>query len=59
MKSRRRLIVFTLLFSVCIGNYSRIANHDAIRNVVFLSIFALGVVSALFLSEIIDAIKNR
>lgn len=59
MKSRKKIIILALLFIVSIANYSNIAKNDEIRSVHFLSIFALGVISAILLREIVVAIKNR
>lgn len=59
MKSRKKLIILALLFIVAIGNYNRISGENSVRTVEFLSIFALGAITALFLREIIAAIKNR
>jgi len=59
MKSRKKLIILALLFIIAIGNYNRIAGVEDVRAVGFLSIFALGAISAIFICEIIATIKNR
>jgi hypothetical protein len=59
MKTRKKLIILAILLVLAIGNYNRIANLDTVRTVKFLSIFALGAISSMFLREIIVAIKNR
>lgn len=59
MKSRKKLIILAVLLILSIGNYSRISTNDEIRNVHFISIFALGAISALFLQEVILTFKNR
>jgi hypothetical protein len=59
MKSRKKLIILAILLIIAIGNYNRIASSDNFRTVGFLSIFALGAISSLFLREVIIAIKNR
>ncbi|MBY0488069.1 MAG: hypothetical protein K2P85_12915 [Flavobacteriaceae bacterium] len=59
MKTRKKLIILALLFIIAIGNYNRIAGVENVRAVAFLSIFALGAISSIFLREIIAAIKNR
>lgn len=58
MKSRKKLIILAILLIIAIGNYNRIASLDNFRTVGFLSIFALGAISSLFLREVIVAIKN-
>lgn len=57
MESRRKRIILVLLFIIAIGNYSR--NTSEVKAVVFLSIFALGAITALLVREIIIALKNR
>lgn len=57
MKSRRKLLILALLFIITIGNYTR--NTSEVKSVAFLSIFALGAITALFMQEIIYALKNR
>jgi len=59
MKSRKKLIILALLFIIVIGNYNRIAGVENVKTVGFLSIFALGAISSIFLREIIVYIKNR
>jgi xanthine/uracil permease len=59
MKSRKKLIILAVLLILSIGNYSRISINDEIRSVHFISIFALGAISALFLQEVILTFKNR
>lgn len=57
MESRRKRIILVLLFIIAIGNYSR--NTSEVKAVVFLSIFALGAITALLVREIIIALKNK
>ena len=57
MKSRRKLLILALLFIITIGNYTR--NTSEVKSVAFLSIFALGAITALFVREIIVILKNR
>jgi hypothetical protein len=57
MKSRKKLIILALLFIITLGNYSR--NTSEVKSVAFLSIFALGAITALFVREIIVTLKNR
>jgi hypothetical protein len=52
-------MILAILLIIAIGNYNRIASSDNFRTVGFLSIFALGAISSLFLREVIVAIKNR
>jgi ribose/xylose/arabinose/galactoside ABC-type transport system permease subunit len=59
MKPRKKLLILTFIFSLCVGNFIRISNHNSVRAVEFLSIFALGVVAAIFYREINEALKNR
>lgn len=58
MKTNKKLIILTLLLIITIGNYTRIGNFESIRSVEFLSIFALGAITSLFLREIIITINK-
>lgn len=59
MKTRKKLIIFSLLLIVAITNYFRIVGADEIRGVGFISIFAIGAISALLFREIVVAVKNK
>jgi hypothetical protein len=56
---RRRRIILVLLLMMSIGNYSRIVGSENIRTVQFLSIFAIGALSALLIREIATMVKNK
>jgi hypothetical protein len=56
---RRRRIILALLLMMSIGNYSRIVGSENIRTVQFLSIFAIGALSALLIREIATMVKNK
>ena len=58
MKTNKKLIILALLLIITIGNYTRIGNFESIRSVEFLSIFALGAITSLFLREIIITINK-
>jgi hypothetical protein len=59
MKTRKRLLIMSFLFIIITGNFSRIIGKNDVSTLVFLSIFAWGAISALFLREAIVAIRNR
>lgn len=59
MKTRKKLIIFSLLLIIAFTNYFRIVGADEIRAVGFISIFAIGAISALLFREIVVAIKNK
>ena len=53
-------IVITVVFLiVSIGNYFRIISDGSIRTVEFLSIFAIGVLAGVLLTQIIVKLKNK
>ena len=52
MNSKKRKILITVLLLLAFGNYTRITGTENIRAVEFLSIFAIGALSALLLREI-------
>lgn len=57
MESRKKRIILALLFIITLGNYTR--NTSEVKSVAFLSIFALGAITALLVREILVALKNR
>ena len=53
-------IVITVVFLiVSIGNYFRIISDGSIRAVEFLSIFAIGALVGVLLTQIIKIVKNK
>lgn len=48
-----------VLLLISIGNYSRIEGTENIRNIEFLSIFTIGMLSGLLLREIAQLVKNK
>lgn len=59
MKSNRRRIIFTVLFILSVGNFSRIQGNENIRIIQFLSIFVMGMLFGLLVKEIVESIKNK
>lgn len=59
MNARKKRIVLSVLLLLSIANFNRIVGTETIRTVEFLSVFAIGALSALLLREIISMIKNR
>jgi TM2 domain-containing membrane protein YozV len=55
----RRVILIAVLFMLSIGNYSRIIGNENIRTIQFLSIFAIGALSALLIREIALLLKSK
>ena len=58
MNNQKRTIVLAVLFLLSITNFYRIEGIDSIRAVEFLSIFAIGGLSALLARAIIERFKN-
>ncbi len=58
MKTNKKVLILAILFLISIVNFSRIGNFESIRTVEFLSIFALGAITALLVREIIATLKN-
>jgi len=57
---KNKAIVFTaVLLIISLGNYFRIISDGSIRTVEFLSIFAIGVLSGVLLTQVITEIKAR
>ena len=55
----KRIILIAVLFMISIGNYSRIIGNENIRTIQFLSIFAIGALSALLIKEIAELLKSK
>ncbi len=55
----KRIILIAVLFMISIGNYSRIIGNENIRTIQFLSIFAIGALSALLIKEIAELFKSK
>ena len=58
MNNQKRTIVLAVLLLLSITNFYRIKGIDSIRSVEFLSIFAIGGLSALLARSIIERFKN-
>lgn len=52
MNTKKRKIILTVLLLLSLGNYARMDGTDDIRTVEFLSIFAIGALSALLVREV-------
>lgn len=58
-KMKNRGIVFTaVLLMISIGNYFRLVSEGNIRTVEFISIFAIGALSGVLVTQIIKILKN-
>ncbi len=58
MENRRKILIAVLLL-ISIVNYSRITGSENIRTIQFLSIFAIGALSALLLNEFIRLFRAK
>jgi hypothetical protein len=58
MENRRRILIAVLLL-ISIVNYSRITGNENIRTIQFVSIFAIGALSALLLNEFIRLFRAK
>ena len=52
MNAKKRKILIAILLVLALGNYARIKGTEDIRSIEFLSIFAIGALTALLLREI-------
>lgn len=59
MDAKKKAAVLALMLVIAIGNYSRITNPGNIRTVEFLSIFAIGVLTAALVRTIATIIKKK
>ena len=58
MEKKRRILLAVLLF-ISVGNYFRIVGNENVRTIQFLSIFAIGALSALLIIEMATLFKNK
>ncbi|ULQ54669.1 hypothetical protein [Flavihumibacter fluvii] len=56
---KNRKILLAVLLILSIGNYTRIIGNENVRTVQFLSIFAIGALSALLIRELATQFKTR
>jgi hypothetical protein len=57
---KNKVIVFTAVFlMISIGNFFGIVSDANIRTVEFMSIFAIGALSGVLLTQIIKTLKNK
>ena len=59
LKSRKRLMLIGFMSLLITGNFGRIIGKQDVKPIVFLSIFAFGAISAIFIREAIVTFKNR
>lgn len=52
MNTKTKKIILSVLLLLSLGNYTRVADTEHIRTVEFLSIFAIGAISALLINTI-------
>ncbi len=58
MENNKRRILLAVLLMISIGNYFRIVGSENVRNVQFLSIFAIGAITALLIKELFGNLKK-
>jgi len=58
MEKRRRIIIAVILM-LSVINYSRLQGNESIRLVQFISIFAIGALSALLIREVVTALRAK
>lgn len=59
MDARKRRIIIAVMLMLSIGNYFRIVDNENIRLIQFLSIFAIGALSALLIRSFAEEFKNK
>lgn len=55
----KTIVITAILLVISIGNYLRIISNGSIRAVEFLSIFAIGALSGILITNIIKSIKEN
>ena len=51
METKKRKILLAVLLIISVGNYFRIVGNENVRDIQFLSIFAIGTIAALLVKE--------
>ncbi len=59
MDKKRRRAVIALLLILSIGNFMRIEGHEMVRPVLFLSVFAIGILSGMLLADVGHLFRSR
>jgi hypothetical protein len=56
---KRAIIITTILLILSIGNYLRIISQTNIRSVEFISIFAIGVLTGILITQIVIIVRSK
>ncbi len=56
---KRGIIIAAILLMISVGNYFSIISDGSVRAVEFLSIWAIGVLTGVLLTQIIIAVKDK
>lgn len=56
---RRRRIIIAVILMLSVVNYSRVQGHENIRLIQFISIFAIGALTALLIRELVTALRAK
>ncbi|MFZ1527536.1 MAG: hypothetical protein WAT19_02220 [Ferruginibacter sp.] len=59
MKQRKAPLLLAVLLMLSVANYFRISGHENIRNIQFLSIFVIGMLSGLLTRELVMQLKAK
>lgn len=59
MKSNKRGVFAAVLLFIAVGNYARMDDSESIRTVTFLSIFAIGALSAVLVREVLGRMRDK
>jgi TM2 domain-containing membrane protein YozV len=59
MNSNKRRVVIAVMLMISIGNYARLVNNENIRAIQFLSIFAIGALTALLIRSFTEGFKSK
>lgn len=56
---KNRKVLFAVLLMLSIGSFTRLKGNDSIRLIQFISIFIIGVLTALLITELVKATKAK
>lgn len=59
MKSNKRGVIAAIFLFIAVGNYARMDDSNTIRTVTFLSIFAIGALSAIVIREFLGRVREK
>ena len=55
----KAMVITAVFLMISIGSYFRIVTNEHVRTVEFLTIFAIGALSGVLLTQIVQSVRNK